>query len=326
MGRLRLSALVLILVLLCGLDWQASLAGANAQAEQAEYFKETGHWVTGEFLAMYRSTPAPLLLYGYPITEVYKEAGTGLLVQYFQKARFELHPTEPAGQRVKLSPLGKELYKAGQPFALQANSPGCRTFTKTGFQVCYAFLEFYDTYGGAAQFGEPISNLEWRKDRMVQNFENARLEWQPSLTDGVNIAPANLGSEYFTDRHEDPAWLLPDEGDTGIEGGRIEGMLRLKSRAYPLKAVTGQRGEQTLYIVVQDQRLLPVEGVQVSLEVELPSGQLSRYIVRPLTNKQGVVSYTFPFDSPTIGMVQIRVHAWSDNLETETTTSFRIWW
>lgn len=321
MGRLRLVSLALILAFLAGVSWHTSLAGSDTQTEQAEYFSETGHWVRGEFLAKYRETLSPLLLYGYPITEVFEDAASKRLVQYFQKARFELFPTEPAGQRVKLTPLGTYLYKPGQPFALQPNSPGCRTFAGTNFQVCYAFLDFYTTYGGAAQFGNPISNPEWRNERIVQYFEKARLEWQPSLARGLNVVPANLGSEYFNAQHEDPAQLRPDPG-----GGRIDGMLRLRVRAYPLKAVTGQRGAQTVYIVVQDQRLLPVADVRVSLALEYPSGEQSRFIVPTLTDKQGVTSYTFSFNSTTIGVVQIRVHAWSENLETETTTSFRIWW
>ena len=189
---------------------------AQAQAQDFRYFSETGHNVYGEFLHFYQQASNPLLIYGYPITEEFTRSG-GLRVQYFQRARFEYHPEMPAGRRVILTPLGTDSYIASTQINIY--SPlSCRYFAATGYSVCFEFLQFFDTNGGMAQFGLPVSPFEYRDDTIVQYFENARLEWQPSLTGGVNIGLANLGSEYFTDRHEDPARLLPDEGDTGIEG------------------------------------------------------------------------------------------------------------
>ena len=77
------------------------------QMEGERYFEETGHRVTGEFLEFYRQVDNPLLVYGYPITDAYQDPTTRIIVQYFQKARFELHPESPQGLRVQLSPLGE---------------------------------------------------------------------------------------------------------------------------------------------------------------------------------------------------------------------------
>jgi hypothetical protein len=53
-----------------------------------EYFEETGHWVQDEFLD-YFNNRGGLAIFGYPISERFIDQG--LTVQYFQKARMELH-------------------------------------------------------------------------------------------------------------------------------------------------------------------------------------------------------------------------------------------
>ncbi len=53
-------------------------------------------------------TRGGLGVYGYPITEQFV-GREGRLVQYFQRARFELHPELTAGLRVQLTPLGRAL-------------------------------------------------------------------------------------------------------------------------------------------------------------------------------------------------------------------------
>ncbi len=53
------------------------------------YVPETGHHIAPEFLT-YWDTRGSVRLFGYPITEPFWEAG--VLVQYFERARFEYHP------------------------------------------------------------------------------------------------------------------------------------------------------------------------------------------------------------------------------------------
>ena len=69
---------------------------AVTQNGDTRHFPETGHTVEGEFLAFYQQVSNPLLLYGYPITER-MTSKDGLVVQYFQRARFEWHPEVPEG-------------------------------------------------------------------------------------------------------------------------------------------------------------------------------------------------------------------------------------
>ncbi len=73
------------------------------------YSPETGHSLCHEFRE-YWIKSGGLDRFGYPITEVTIESG--MIVQYFQRARMEWHPEKLAGQRILLAPLGAIYYKA----------------------------------------------------------------------------------------------------------------------------------------------------------------------------------------------------------------------
>ncbi|HYP21151.1 MAG TPA: DUF5107 domain-containing protein, partial [Chloroflexia bacterium] len=72
-----------------------------------QYFPETRHTLSGPFLRYWRGNGG-LALFGYPISEPLQEGG--LIVQYFERNRFELHP-EVAGTpyEVQLGLLGRDL-------------------------------------------------------------------------------------------------------------------------------------------------------------------------------------------------------------------------
>jgi hypothetical protein len=104
------------------------------------------------------------------------------------------------------------------------------------------------------------------------------------------------------------------------------GIMSLKVRAYPLRAVCPQNDQQTIFIIVQDQTLAPVEGAQITLALNIPGKEEALYIVNPVTNEKGITTFSFPFTTDQVGLVQIRVRATRDRLEATTTTAFQIWW
>jgi uncharacterized protein YkwD len=72
------------------------------------YFPETGHNMWPGF-ATYWERRGGLRLFGYPITEPFWE--NGLLIQYFERARFEYHPANAGTQwEILLGRLGAEVY------------------------------------------------------------------------------------------------------------------------------------------------------------------------------------------------------------------------
>lgn len=80
------------------------------------YFTETGHNLSGQFLEFWNARGG-LAVFGYPISEERIEAspqdGKEYHVQYFERAKFELHP-ELAGTPyvVQLAQLGKLVYES----------------------------------------------------------------------------------------------------------------------------------------------------------------------------------------------------------------------
>ena len=291
-----------------------SRGAVQAQTPDVEYFAQTGHYVRGDFLRYFRSATNPTLVFGYPLTEQFTSKD-GKSVQYFQRARFELDPL----QGVKLTPLGQETYTPDKQ--LVVNNPfACRTFSETGYSVCFAFLEFFDNNGGVAHFGPPISPFEFRNNQIVQYFENARFEWRPGLAEGQRIGITDLGRIYFDQLGEDPAFLRPVSQDAGPNL-----VLSLRVRAFPDNAVTASNDEQTIYVLVQDQNLQPVSGARGIAKIRLASGDTTQQTFE--INNRGVGTFKFGFtNQPNGQLVYVDISVTYNNLAGKTITSFRIWY
>ncbi|MDW8059479.1 MAG: ScyD/ScyE family protein [Thermomicrobium sp.] len=81
-----------------------------AARTDARYFPQTGHNIAGPFRT-YWETAGGLPLFGYPLSEPYTDHGT--TIQYFERARFELHPgASPRTADVLLGLLGAEQLRA----------------------------------------------------------------------------------------------------------------------------------------------------------------------------------------------------------------------
>ncbi|HYF66029.1 MAG TPA: hypothetical protein VD886_24580 [Herpetosiphonaceae bacterium] len=129
-----------------------------------------------------------LRIYGLPLTEPQTQAN-GVIIQYFERVRFEYHPENEGTEYVVLLGLmGVELgfKEAPQPAPTNATD-GAWYFTATGHTINPAFRAFWDDRGGLYTFGYPIGQAFRDKDgRLVQYFERTRLE----------LHPENAGTEY----------------------------------------------------------------------------------------------------------------------------------
>ncbi len=120
------------LLLRRGTNWQTDVPPANP-APGCTYFNQTRHnvcdqgsgvgfrtyWMTHglEFDGRAgKSYNESLALFGYPLTEVYRDTveGQQLLVQWFERARFEWHPNNPNLYKVLLGRLGAEVLSGQQ--------------------------------------------------------------------------------------------------------------------------------------------------------------------------------------------------------------------
>lgn len=171
---------------------------APSAGTPGEYFKETGHTLSGKFLDYWQKNGG-LAGFGYPITEPFQEDNMdnnrNLTVQYFERARLELHP-ENAGTpyEIELGLLGHNFSALTGPrvndrFISGETSPveGGLLFKETGHTVTGKFLEYWQSHGGLARHGLPLTqptsevNPIDGKTYLVQYFERSRLELHPEF-------------------------------------------------------------------------------------------------------------------------------------------------
>ncbi len=172
-------------------------APANVSTDPT-YFAPVQHTLRGPFLA-YWQAHGGLPIFGYPISEQFQEqsATDGRLytVQYFQRNRFELHP-EFAGSanEVLLGLLGVETSK-GRTFLPGTPQPTDAThqwFPPVQHNLSGAFLAYWQSHGGLAVFGYPISeefqeaNTTNGKTYTVQYFQRNRFELHPEFAGTPN--------------------------------------------------------------------------------------------------------------------------------------------
>lgn len=313
---LRRSITLIFILCLLGTSWVV----VDAQTPENKYFIETGHNVSGDFLKFYNSNPNATFLYGYPITEAFTSKD-GKKAQYFQRARFEYRADLPEGQRIQVTPLGSVTYFSTGPLNVAANTFACRTYSQTGFSVCFAFLEFYDKYGGPAQFGYPISPFEYHENKIVQYFEKARLEWQPWKPEGQRVVVSDLGRVYFDKLGEDPGLIPPVKALDNTP----QTISKLQTRAFVWKAVTLATDSQLIFVIVQDQNQQPVANAICTSVVHWPGGRSDSFTLATNTNGVGMIPLSFT-SQPYGSLIYTDVSCIYGGLSGSTTTSFRIWY
>jgi hypothetical protein len=199
-------------------------------------FPQTGKQVCGRFLEYWRAHGG-LMQQGYPISNQFQEAsevdGKTYIVQYFERAVFELHPQNQPPFDVLLSLLGTMRYREKYPAGVRELPPDTMPgpsmfFPQTGKTVRGVFLEYWRAHGGLMQQGYPITNLIWEKSELdgkeyvVQYFERAVFEHHPeNAGTQYEVLLSQLGTLRFKQKYpqgepKQPARALP----TGIWGGQ----------------------------------------------------------------------------------------------------------
>jgi hypothetical protein len=187
---------------------QAAPPAAAPPSAGFAYFPETGHNI-GLKIKRFYDSHGGLDIFGLPLTEEFDE--DGLRVQYFERARFELHPELPPEFYVSLTLLGRHFTEGrGEPaFVWLAAGPGGdRTFfPESGHSLGGAFRGFWQGRGGLAAFGYPISeelpevNPQDGNTYTVQYFERARFEYHPeNVGTPYEVLLGQLGRQFLNER------------------------------------------------------------------------------------------------------------------------------
>ena len=218
---LRIATGLLVALLTLPLIAPTRPAAAQDDPPSVVYFPVTGHHVAEPFLSVWRGSGG-LPIFGYPLSELNEV--DGMQVQYFERARFELHPEHSGTEfEVLLTLLGSWLagdrtHPAYTPFPPETpplSEPGRQFFPETGHYLSYGFRDYWHAHGGLRAFGYPISeefielNPDTGVEYTVQYFERARFEYHPE----------HAGTEFevllgllIRDDLQESGWLWPEEG------------------------------------------------------------------------------------------------------------------
>ena len=149
-------------------------------------FAETGHTIRGAFRRFWERQGG-LSIFGLPLTE--ELFVDGIVVQYFERARFEARD-----DAVSLARVGAEVLRAGDttiaPAAPRAN---CQFFAETRHNLCPPFLQFWQRAGGVPILGYPLEDAQQDGPLLIQHFERGRLEAAP----GKPIQLGRIGAQVL---------------------------------------------------------------------------------------------------------------------------------
>ena len=169
----------------------------------------TGYTVEGVF-ADHWSRHGGLPRFGLPLSAAVRDPADGdLLVQYFERARFEYHPENQAPYDVLLTRYGAAAL-GDRPERTAPAAPcssACERFAPTGHTLRGTFRRYWLAGGGLPVFGYPLTE-EFREvsaadgaTYTVQYFERTRFEYHPEYAGSdYEVLLGHLGREALASR------------------------------------------------------------------------------------------------------------------------------
>lgn len=233
-----LLALAVVVSVFAGLP---AASAAPRAADSPLCFTEVPYCISGRF-RQYWEQNGGLQVFGLPKTtmraELNRENGQNYQTQWFERARFELHPENNAPYDVLLGRLGADLRPNWYSdllingSAVRTPKDGCLWFSETQLNVCdqaagSGFRRYWETHGlkisglsryqqSLALFGLPISDAQQETNAadgnryLTQWFERARFEWHPDEPEPYVVLLGLLGNEIRAPlaNAADPSGLL----------------------------------------------------------------------------------------------------------------------
>ena len=224
---IRALCLLLFVASLCGVAGVGRVASAADRADTGALAAAEQFPVEGAF-ARFWAANGGLTRFGVALSPAVRDpASAGLTVQYFERARFELHPDAPPQYLVQLTlfgaaALGTRPERAAPPTPCGAD---CNPYAETGHTLRGTFRRYWAASGGLPVFGFPLTeeirevNAADGREYTVQWFERARMEYHPEYagTD-YEVLLGHLGREALAARPEVaafPAVPVPAGPTTG---------------------------------------------------------------------------------------------------------------
>ena len=221
-GR-RWLIVIILLALLLGTLPEVGRTISHAQVSASAAFP-----VEGAF-ARFWAASGGLTQFGIALSPpVADPASGGLIVQYFERARFEYHPDAPPAYVVQLTlfgatALGARPERFAAPAACAAE---CTFYSETGHTLRGRFARYWAASGGLPVFGFPLTeeirevSLTDGREYTVQWFERARFEYHPEYGGtAYEILLGHLGREALVARPDIAALPTATVPDGPGQGG-----------------------------------------------------------------------------------------------------------
>ena len=171
-----------------------------------------------------------------------------MVVQYFERARFELQRSaDSQTSEVRLGLLGSALtegrnFPPVEPFT---GVPGKAYFPETKHSLAAPFHDFWFGNNGVEIFGYPISEQLKEGDILCQYFERGRLEYHPELREGQRVVVGLVGLEYLarTGRAspsppKEERWRSVERGAATYYGAEFQGRRTSSGAPFDMYALT----------------------------------------------------------------------------------------
>jgi hypothetical protein len=261
--------------------------------------------------------------FGAPLTESFLDQG--MIVQYFERARFELHVQNPDSYRVLLSLLGLQYGITDSPMRREAiplvPNPAFRYFPETGQMIGLAIKEYFDRHGGVDVFGYPISLLRYESGKFVQYFQRARVEWDPADSSPNRVRVSAIGQVALDKRSPSLIWRARAVNDWCPEhtlanlprGIAPPAVVALSTPVPPTTTLslqvrvhfrqTGPTGPQYVDVLVLDQNGKPFAGAALYATIRFQNGE--RVIPLMPSDAQGKSFFSFDIGTQPPGSTTI---------------------